>query len=220
MNNLQLFAAVYTEIHDGVSRKDKDSILEFIKTSNNEQIHFLLATGHMVESPEDYAQHGKMEESKKLIESLLDDNFDDTEMDYVPSSGGGVIHKGPEDDGAENVDGKGGLIAQEDKECVKEIDPLTIGVVAGVSGTVVAAAIIASSYKIYKDSLSKAARKCKKHKGMKKQECISTYKKGATQKRIGYLTTKSVKCHKTRNPDKCKAKVFKELAKLKKRLGK
>jgi len=235
MNNLQLFTAVYTEIHDGLSRKDKDSILEFVKSATDEQLHFLLATGHMVESPDEYAQHLKMQKSKTIIEALLDDNFDDTEMDYVPSSGGGVVYKGPEDNGAENLDGKGGLIAQEEKDCVKE-DSIAVATVtqvgqamdkglmmgggAGLAAGVVAAAIIVGSYKIYKDYLSKAARACSKHKGLKKKECIATYKKGATQKRIGYLTSRGIKCGKSKNPDKCKAKVHKELAKLKKKLGK
>jgi hypothetical protein len=82
------------------------------------------------------------------------------------------------------------------------------GAVPVVGTIVVAAAIAAASYAIYKRFLSKAAKSCNSKKGAEKTLCMHQYKKKATQARIRNMRSQLSKCNKTKDPAKCKAKTM------------
>ena len=74
---------------------------------------------------------------------------------------------------------------------------------------VVAAAIAAGSYQIYKRFLSQSARACSNKSGAVKTLCMQQYKKKAIQARIADMRKgMDTKCKATKDPRKCQAKVM------------
>jgi len=88
------------------------------------------------------------------------------------------------------------------------------GAVHGAGAVIVAAAIAAASYALYKRFLSKAARSCNSKSGAEKTLCMQQYKKKATQARIKNMQSQISKCNKTKDPAKCKAKTMQTIKQL------
>ena len=80
---------------------------------------------------------------------------------------------------------------------------------------VIAAAVAAASYAVYKRFLSKSARACSNQSGSAKTLCMQKYKKQATQARIRNMQSQMSKCNTTKDPTKCKAKIAKTISHLK-----
>jgi len=91
-----------------------------------------------------------------------------------------------------------------------------LGVSAGKAfkGAAAITAMIAISYKFYKDFLSKAAKACKGKKGEEKKDCMKKYKIEGKKKRLSLLMKAKTKC----SQDECKSKLQKQIDKVKSQL--
>ena len=83
----------------------------------------------------------------------------------------------------------------------------------------VVAALATAAVMAYKRFLSKAARACAGMGGTEKTACMNKFKQDVIKAQINTLQSGLAKCAKTKDPDKCKAKVIKQIAKLKAKLG-
>jgi len=87
-----------------------------------------------------------------------------------------------------------------------------------LKGAAAVTAIIAISYKIYKNHISKAGKACKAHVGDDKKLCMEKYKKEALKKRLDILNKGYAACSNSINPITCKSKIDKERKKIRKKL--
>jgi hypothetical protein len=87
-----------------------------------------------------------------------------------------------------------------------------------LKGAAAVAAMIAISYKIYKNHISKAGKACKGKVGEDRKVCMKKYKKDALKKRLEMLNKGYTACSKSNNPITCKSKIDKEREKVKKKL--
>jgi len=88
-----------------------------------------------------------------------------------------------------------------------------------VGSIVLAAAIAAASYIVYKRFLSKAARSCSGKSGDVKTLCMQQFKKRATQLRIKTIQSQITKCKDSKEPEKCKAKLMSTIRHLQSKLS-
>ena len=77
-----------------------------------------------------------------------------------------------------------------------------------------AAAIGAVAYYFYKNHLSQAAKACKGKTGDAFKQCVAKFKKQAAAKTVALLKSNKAKCAKQKNPEKCIAKIDKQIAKF------
>lgn len=100
----------------------------------------------------------------------------------------------------------------------------TTGAIMGGSITLAAAAAASAvaylGYKIYKRFLSKYARQCNSASGKAKTVCMAAAKANAFEARIKAMESKKGMCAKSKEPDKCKAKVDKKINDMKAKLNK
>jgi len=81
---------------------------------------------------------------------------------------------------------------------------------------ILAAAITALGYKVYKSYISKASRSCKSRPD--KEKCMKEYKQKAIIQQIRMLQKNKKYCNKSSNPHKCANKVDKKIISLKDKL--
>jgi len=204
---LKVFAAEYINIQENLSNKDKISLLNFVKESNEEQVNCLLLTGHMV----------SIEESTQIFSNLNEYaymNWTDTirgieDFDKAVAYLEKVVKyvSNQQAAGAERFGISTGLKAGQEVG-------LKQGIVAGVGASAIAALIIFASIKAYKRFLSKAAKACKGKSGDEKTLCMKNYKKRALSQQIIDLKKGKRVCSKTKNPKKCILGIDKKAKKL------
>jgi hypothetical protein len=97
-----------------------------------------------------------------------------------------------------------------------EVDPASVeaGMMmggVGAIGAMLGAVVARAAYKVYRNYLSKAGRACAGRSGEDRQRCIGDFKVRA---KIAALKAASTKCSQAKDPEKCKAKLQKKIAKL------
>ena len=110
-------------------------------------------------------------------------------------------------------------LTTEDSELVESWDSQwlntgqQVGIFAsGVQAAVAAALVIKAGTMAYKRFFSQAAKSCTGKSGSEKTDCIQKFKDKAKQAKVKTLRSGLGKCSKSKNPEKCKAKINKELA--------
>jgi len=93
-------------------------------------------------------------------------------------------------------------------------------VAAGLAGVAVALALGVAAYKLYKRFYSKAAKSCNKYSGKSKTICMAKYRVDSLKKAKSVLSKKSRECSKTKEPEKCKNELAKQLSKFDKKIFK
>ena len=81
------------------------------------------------------------------------------------------------------------------------------------------ALVLAASYKVYRDYLSKAAKACKGKQGADKRNCMSEFKKKARKAKVMAMQKNISKCSRTKNPSECKRKLQAKIAMEKAKMG-
>ena len=89
----------------------------------------------------------------------------------------------------------------------------------GMGAAALAALAGVIGYKVYQAYLSKAARACKGKSGPAKTDCMVKFKKAGVMKRIEAMKKVEANCSKTKDPEKCKFKIARQIAKAKAKMG-
>jgi len=83
-----------------------------------------------------------------------------------------------------------------------------------ISSFVLASALIHQSYKVYKQDLKLYSEFCKTKSGREREICLKNQKIKSIKKRIAFLNSISFKCNQSKDPVQCKARLHKEILKL------
>lgn len=110
------------------------------------------------------------------------------------------------------------LLLQQEKTEVKNIIIASKAGALILGGMGLASILIFSSYKVYKNNKAKYEKQCKNKVGKNKDKCIIKAKIEALKKRHEFLNNVITKCNKSNNPIKCKAKIDRELIKIRERI--
>jgi hypothetical protein len=86
------------------------------------------------------------------------------------------------------------------------------------SGAAIASIIIINSVKIYKEQEQKYKRQCSKYTSKYRARCIAAAKIDCLKQKNDFLEMSYFKCKKSNNPVECKAKLDKEVLKVKEQL--
>jgi len=186
MSDIKLFAGYYVYFQENLSNKDKITFFNFIKEATDNQVECLLLTGKMI------SEERVLEFYSKDLTTVIDALPHQTSGDVINSLAR-VLNKHT----AQGV-AKGQIQG------------------AVVTGGIVIAALAATlAAKLYKSYFSKAARACKGKKGVEKQKCMRNAKMAATKEKIIALAKAQGVCSKSKQPEKCVAKLKLKIAKEK-----
>jgi len=94
---------------------------------------------------------------------------------------------------------------------IQEFEPISTAVVLG---TLSAANLIVGATKLYKQSFTKAARRCSNLAPKEKALCMIRAKMGAKNVQLQSLKSNLSKCTKTKTPAKCEEKFARQAQKL------
>jgi len=158
LNDIKLFAGIYTMEHENLSKKDKLQILDFIKEANESEVTHLLETGEM----------------KKGINI--------SEVEVGQAFGNTII-------------------------------ALTKGEVT-VAGAAAAAAIIWLAYKAARSAFSPSQCKDYKTGSALYKKCVIQGKITKEKSKLSVIMAKKGLCNKSKQPDKCSAKLVKKAAQI------
>jgi len=96
-----------------------------------------------------------------------------------------------------------------------------LAVIGGMGGIIAAATLASWSYKIYKNFISKAGRKCRDYPGGKsRSKCFATVKLMGLQKQIEALRKGKMACSKSKDPKKCSSKIREKEGRIKLKFNK
>ena len=88
-------------------------------------------------------------------------------------------------------------------------------VMAGLAAAAVVTLVGYAGYKTYKKVFSKSTKACASSKGAEKKACLKKFKADALKARMTQLQKGMAVCSKSKDPNTCKAKIKKEMDKLK-----
>jgi len=197
MNDIKLFAGYYVYFQENLSNSDKITFFNFIKEATDNQVECLLLTGKMIS-----------EEIIQEVDTVYSGWMDD--MHAITKSFNG-------DTGSSSYTALTNMIVKTGKMGYKKGQTKGALIVGGIA---LAALATTLAFKVYKNYLSRAAKACQGKKGAEKQQCMRKVKMDARKQKIMSLTKAQSVCSKTKNPEKCvaklKLKIAKEKAKMKK----
>ncbi len=207
LNDIQYFATHYVAFKNNLGENDKGYLINWIKTSSDDQIKSLLIRG-------DYKFQ---QESVDLFDKTF--NFLN-EANVFPGISG-YLQKGSGDFlGNINMSQLLGHIEKVKNQAhAAGKSGAMSNVTTGLATAAIAALVITVAYKTYKRFLSKAAKACNNKGGALKTSCMNKYKRDAMKKQVSDLAKGSTACSKTKDPAKCKQKIQTKIRRLKSKLG-
>ena len=210
MNDLKLFAKCYVEAHD-LSNEDKKKFFEFIDNVSNVEIINLLETGRM-----EYLSETKKEQ---IIESLQlsEDNIMDVPYSVVKSFWIAFKH-GPGKNPFKSIRDVESWIRHSDLNTISGM--LSTLAVVGVTASVLIAISFYVAARYLREKLSKAGQACKSQKGKDFKKCVLKYKIDAYEGQLRLLQKGLTACNKSKEPNKCKAKINAKIANTKRKIDK
>lgn len=176
---------------------DKLKLMEFVDKANEQQINYLLLKGV------------PLEEGNILLKEVSDFNMKLTSI---------MLGKTPEQIKRIVATAK----ATQDPDLILQL--YKTGLIR--SGTVTAGVIVSASAiallvwlvgKFYKIKLSKAAKACKQYSGDKKKQCMKKFNTDAVKSKVSLLQKSKSVCNRSKNPEKCKAKIQQQIDKANKK---
>lgn len=111
--------------------------------------------------------------------------------------------------------------SQNMKDTMKKLKNSSVGQIsAGVAAAAVVAAAVTAGYRIYKRTMSKAAKACSSRSGSDKTACMKQYETAALKARLSSYQSAYNGCNKSRDPSKCKLLMMKKINNLKAKINK
>ncbi len=177
---------------------DKIKLMEFVDKANEQQINYLLLKGY------------PLEENNVLLQEVSDFNMKITTM---------ALGKTPEElrriVRVAQASGNADLIIDLYKTMFVRLSAVTGGVIVIAS---VISLLVWIINKIYRVKLSKAAKVCKQYSGDKKIQCMKKITTDALKTKVSLLQKSKSICSKAKNPEKCKAKIQRQIDNINKRM--
>lgn len=99
-----------------------------------------------------------------------------------------------------------------EKSHLQEIEPTLMA----ISGT----SMVMMAYRMYKEYMNKAARKCDTMVGRDKTLCMTKYKIEGLEKQYDKLKSSLTKCGQAKYPNKCRQKINQKMLKVQEKLDK
>jgi hypothetical protein len=242
---MKTYAMFYVSENDEFDNKKKMELLNIIEKADEQTMEDLFESGEIETPPMDLFEdemvntlkseikttleeaglidkisdmldrlNTKLDESddvtKKAIEEQIMSLIELGPSDYFPSS---VYRRGADalDPGVAGMPRKG--IAHTIGKAAEDVGKYAQEHPGVVGAAATAAAVLAAGVLAYRRIWSKAAKACKN--APDKDACMRQYKVKAKQAQAATLNAAKAKCAKTKNPDKCKAKIDAKIKSLK-----
>lgn len=221
LNDLKVFSLFYVNDHENLTKDNKLYFVNFIKEADEFELMNLLVTGKAKKINEDEAIYALESFFNSPVPYLLEAGPGDLARKGLELYGKAVWKAGQKLAGGPTFSIGPIDVWNADKldTAAKYANALGAGGLALAAGAVVAA-ISYLGYKVYKNTFSQAAKKCKGTKGPEKKACMNQAKLVAFQANLKALESKMVMCAKSKDPDVCKAKLLKKISKAKSKLQK
>jgi len=209
MNDLKLFAKCYVEAHD-LTNENKKKLFEFIDNVSNVEIINLLETGKM-----EYLSEPR---KQQIIESLQLSEYTPKDTVYDVAKFFWWLSK--------KVTGKKPFMSIGDIDIwLKHSDLRTVNSMflklvgtGGVAVTVIVGITLYLAARYLREKLSKAGQACKGKKGKEFKKCVLKYKIDAYKGQLQLLQKGLATCSKSKNPGKCKAKIYTKIGKTERKI--
>jgi hypothetical protein len=212
--DLKLFAIFYIKEDEILSDKDKVQLMDFVESSDDKNVLFLLATGQM--PGERFLSIKESGNAFQIQEFTATGHIVQTTVDAIV---GGAHIK----DLAKSAfyAGKMGFQGYKTYKHVKDpvakerkIDASTM-YLAGAAASALAASV---ALKVGKKGLAKMQPQCDKEKGQARKVCYNKIKRDAIRMEILSLSSMKIKCRKTKNPETCIKNMDKRIKELQDRM--
>ena len=207
--DLKLVALFYIKELENLSAKEKLDLMEYVENGSEDDVLFLLATGHknkegsFLEITEENGQAYRFQEF----------------FGTVPASvqAGRLAVKGI----------RAGLRAKEFASTVTSYDPTDVKQAEEkpwghstqfLGHTAFMAFADAITLKIKKNHMAKNAKKCEKEKGEAQRICYNIIRKDAIRAQIAALSAMKIKCRRTKDEKTCLQKTELKIKELQKRM--
>jgi hypothetical protein len=216
--DLKLFALFYIKEDEVLSDKEKIQLMDFVGSSNDEGVLFLLASGQMpgekfISIKED-GDAFRIEESYEtdLILKGVEKAVDMGVSRYInPKS---IVKTGFY---AGKAAFQGFKTYKTFKGTSKHESPVGQSTMF-LGGTAAASMAASLSYKLKKKHMKKMGLQCDKEKGKALTVCHNKVRRDAIRVEILSLSSMKVKCRKTRNSEKCIKKIEQRIKELQNRM--